>query len=66
MKPGEFVYTQIRDQAVKGGADLDIATDQARLGFTAYKENRFDKKPLDLILKHVNEAISQTKRRMPA
>lgn len=62
MKPGEFVYNSIKTEAINKGADPEIAIDEARIGFAAYKENRFDKKPLDLILKHVTEAVSRTKR----
>ena len=60
MKPGEFVYKSVRDEAIKQGADLRIAEEEARQCHSLYRQNKF-KKPADLMETHIKAAVRKTK-----
>ncbi len=63
MKPGEFVYNQVRDEAVRRGAELRIAENEATLCFQTYKRNNFKKTVAVLMEDHIKNAVKLTKQK---
>ena len=60
MKPGEFVYKAVRDEAIKRGAELRIAEDEARHCHMLYRQNKF-KTCAALMEDHIKAAVKKTK-----
>ena len=63
MKPGDFVYKSVRDEAVKKGADLRIAENEARECFDIYRKNRFNGTVAQLLQRHIAAAVKKSKDR---
>lgn len=62
MKPGQFVYRAVRDEAVKRGADLRIAEEEARQCYELWRKNVF-KTVAALMESHIASAVKKSKDR---
>ncbi len=63
MKPGEFVYKAVRDEAIKRGASLPNAEDEAKACFEMYRKSKFKKTVAQLMEFHIAAAVKKTKDR---
>lgn len=63
MKPGEFVYKAVRDEAIKRGADVRLAEREAEDCFNTYRRNTFKKSVAQLMESHIAAAVKKTKER---
>ena len=63
MRPGEFVYKSVRDEAIKQGADVKFAETEAEMAFYTYRTNTFKKSVSMMMEKHIAEAVRKTKER---
>ena len=63
MRPGEFVYKSVRDEAIKQGADVRLAEQEAEIAFTTYRKNTFKKSVAQMMEKHIAEAVKRTKEK---
>lgn len=63
MKPGEFVYKAVRDEAIKRGSDLRNAESEAKDCLELYRKNKFKKTVAQFMESHIVAAVKKTKDR---
>lgn len=61
MNNYDFVYKSVLTELLKLGASQSLAKNRAMMCLEDFKKGRFDRKPLDLIQKHIQQGKSEIK-----
>ena len=61
MNNYDFLYKSVLSELLKLGASQSVAKNRAVMCLDDFKKGKFDRKPLDLIKKHIKEGKREIK-----